>query len=218
MNEKILVTGGTGFVGSFVVEALLRKGYRVTALVRDIHHLKWLDGVEEVEYIEGDLNHIPDLPEGITRVVHLAGVTKESSRDAFMEGNVQTTSSLLARLRNSGLKPERFLFISSQAACGPSLGSSPRVEDDISSPLTWYGESKLLAEQLVREAEEWCPVTIIRPPTVYGPRDRDVYQVFRMLKLGLNVKNLYPAIHTIGYIEGITDNGGICNLVKEPGR
>ncbi|HLX13290.1 MAG TPA: NAD-dependent epimerase/dehydratase family protein, partial [Bacteroidota bacterium] len=85
--------------------------------------------------------------------------------------------------RNPGLK--RFVHISSQTVSGPSLNGIPVTEETPCQPITTYGKSKLEAEKECHAVSSHLPITIVRPPTVYGPRDKDVFEFFNTMKKGL---------------------------------
>jgi dihydroflavonol-4-reductase len=184
------VTGATGFVGSHLVERLLKDGYHVKCLVRNKNKLKWLENLK-IEVVEGDLNNLDALKQGaadVDVIFHLAGVLFGLNESDFYEGNVQGVQNLLeAAESNSNLK--RFLHVSTQAVAGPAPSKDqPITEDSEKKPLTWYGQSKLAAEQKVLEYNDKFPITIIRPGAVYGPRDYAIFEVFKAAKSGFNLK------------------------------
>lgn len=183
---KILVTGGTGFIGSHVVEALAGRGEHVRCLVRSLDHPGWLAGLD-VETMKGDCTRpetLSDALRGVDRVVHVAGATFAPSRAAFFRANAEGTRNLVdACLASGGV--ERFVLVSSQAAAGPGSPGRPIRETDPPRPLTPYGESKLAAERYCLEAAERLPVQILRPAAVYGPRDKAFLPVFRLARRGI---------------------------------
>lgn len=187
MGKKVFVTGGTGFVGMAVVEELVQRGFEVYCLVRNPGKLSLFTGLP-VQPVPGDLHSDFTIPDDTEYIIHLAGVTKAVSYYDYYRGNVESTRNLIRRIKAMQTAPARIVGISSQAAAGPSPDGTPVTEDMDPKPITWYGKTKLLAEQELRMLSPEYPVTIIRPPAVYGPRDRDILNIFRFLNYGLNVK------------------------------
>ena len=182
---RALVTGGHGFVGSHVVELLLARGRRVRCLHRRSGTPALLAGLD-VEAARGDGRDPAALAAALVdvdEIYHLAALTRSRTRREMLATNVDGTRRLLAAARRAGL-PGRFCFCSSLAAAGPAWDGRPLGEGDPCRPITWYGESKLRAEEAVRAAAPDLAVTIVRPPAVYGPRDRDFLPVFRAAARG----------------------------------
>lgn len=182
---RVLVTGGTGFVGSHVVESLVEAGHQVRALVRPERTGHWLAGLD-LELVEGNLwgLGLEQAVCGVDAVVHLAGLTR-GTEPQLWEANVRGTERLLLACRRKNREGVRFVLGSSQAAAGPSDAQSPRTEDDPPRPRTAYGVTKLEAERRVRAEAEWLCSVILRFVTVYGPRDRDILPLFRWANRGL---------------------------------
>jgi nucleoside-diphosphate-sugar epimerase len=188
--RRVLVTGGTGFVGSHLVERLLRNGYSVTCLVRDFRQLRWLDGME-VQLAQGDCTRPDSLAaalQGVSLVFHCAGLTKaQHARDYYLVNHLGTRNLLEACAQyNPGL--EKFILVSSQAAAGPSPDGRPVGDSDTPQPVSDYGRSKLLAENEARCYKFRFPVVILRPTAVYGPRDVDVFELFRWASRGVVIE------------------------------
>ncbi|MCX6561462.1 MAG: NAD-dependent epimerase/dehydratase family protein [Candidatus Aminicenantes bacterium] len=180
---KVLLTGGTGFIGSHLAEALTASGHEVYALVRDPGTLKFLKGIP-IRLVPGGLLDAPAFPPGLDRVFHLAGLTKALKTEAYFSVNRFGTASLLETLAAQGQFP-RLIHLSSMAAAGPSIGGRPRREDDPPAPVSPYGRSKLAGEAEVLARADRFPSVIIRVGAVYGPRDEEFARFFRILKRGI---------------------------------
>jgi nucleoside-diphosphate-sugar epimerase len=173
-----VVTGGTGFVGAHLIEMMAAAGETVRALVRRKTALP-----AGTEPILCDLTQARDLDEalrGADTVIHLAGVTKALRTADYYTGNLTATENLARAAVGRGL---RFVHVSSLAAVGPNPGNRPVTEDVEPLPITHYGKSKLEAERAVRHALP--DAVIVRPPVVYGPRDRDVFQLLKSISRGM---------------------------------
>lgn len=174
-----VVTGASGFVGSHIVDELLLRGARVRAVVRRSSSRRWLEG-KPVELTDASLDDDVALAralEGADWVVHVAGLIRARNPAEFHQANVVGTERLLRAADGRPLR--RFLLISSQAAAGPSLTGLAVTEEQRPHPVSAYGESKLRGEQLVLMAADRLPVTVIRPPAVYGPRDTAILKAFQ---------------------------------------
>ena len=162
---KLAITGGTGFVGSHLLDVALAEGHRVAALTRR-------DQPERagVDWVRGDLQDreaLRRLVDGVDAVIHVAGTINAPNAAGFHRGNVQGTLAMLAAATAGGIR--RFIHVSSLAAREPRL--------------SLYGGSKAKAEELVHSSGlDWA---IVRPPAVYGPGDKETLELFRMAKLGL---------------------------------
>lgn len=206
---KAFVTGATGFIGSHLVDELLKKNYEIKCLVRKNSSTKWLKD-KPVEFIEGDLFTKDVLEKALTDVdyvYHVGGVTFAKRKEEFRRGNVEATKSLLeAALKfNPGLK--KFVHVSSQAAVGPSFDGKPIDETRDYFPLTAYGRSKVEAEKIVKNYFDKLNATILRPPAVYGPRDYAIYEYFKSMSRGLQPligfdNKLVSLIHGVDLVKG----------------
>ena len=181
----ILVTGATGFIGSHLVECLVAQGRPPRCLVRRFSMAGNLPRAIELAY--GDLESGAGLAEamrGVDTIIHLAGVTKARTIADYDRGNAVATANLLRAAGNV----DRFVHVSSLAAAGPSTADRPLTETDEPRPVSHYGRSKLAGEQAVRRSPLAERTVIVRPPVVYGPRDRDVLQVLRTVARGWMAK------------------------------
>jgi nucleoside-diphosphate-sugar epimerase len=182
-----LVTGATGFAGSHVMDALLAAGWRVRVPVRPTSARRWVPegAVECVPAELRDRASLRALVESATWVVHFGGVTRTPRRAEFFEVNTEGTRRLWQAAQAAGA--ELFLLCSSLAASGPAPSADrPRRESESPAPITPYGESKLAAERALLEGAASRPrVLIVRPPAIYGPRDRAVLEFFRWARRGI---------------------------------
>lgn len=180
---RALVTGATGFIGSHLAEALHRRGDELTALARSPGKAAALAPLG-ARVVAGDLHDRAALEravEGQDVIYHVAGVVAARSEADFMAANRDGTRNVIEAAERIGVG--RLVLVSSMAAAGPTIKGRPLKGDERPRPVTAYGRSKLAAEQIVTSSRlAW---SIVRPPMVYGPRDREVLKVFRLARLGL---------------------------------
>lgn len=159
---SVAVTGGTGFVGQTVLDLAGAEGTSISALTRREQEPR-----NKVRWVQGDLSNIAALAElvqGSSAVIHIAGVVNAPDEAGFHAGNVEGTQNVVAAAHEAGVT--RFIHVSSLAAREPGL--------------SMYGHSKRLAEEVVQVSGlDW---TIVRPPGVYGPRDTEIFELFRAAK------------------------------------
>ena len=207
---KIFITGATGFVGSFLAESLLENKHTVRCLVRKQSNLRWIADLD-VECHYGTLSDKKSLLKGledVDMIFHVAGVTKAKTEKEYFEGNYTGTKNLVDATIKANKDLQRFVHVSSQAAIGPSPSIIPIDENYAPNPLTYYGKSKLAGEKYVLENKDKLPITILRPPAVYGPRETDILEFFRTVKSGiipqLGGKDKYLSlIHVKDLVRGI---------------
>jgi nucleoside-diphosphate-sugar epimerase len=209
-RAPVLVTGGTGFVGSHLVERLVAEGYRVRCLVRRTSSLAWLPaGKVELAYGEAARNEgLREAVTGAALVFHAAGVTKARRPEEYHQGNVEGTANLVRALEENGEPGVRLVHVSSLAAVGPSPDGTPLTEDAVPRPLTHYGRSKLEGERIIERSRVKANAIIVRPAVVYGPRDTDVLKMFRTACRGLLLRigreeSYVSLVHVADLVEGL---------------
>ncbi len=181
--SPLALTGATGFVGSHVLGALLRTHRPPRILVRDTTRLCMADA-GDAEIVVGDLDDaeaLATLVAGCGSVIHLAGLVRAASEAAFQGVNRAGTENLVRVMRDRA-PSARLIHVSSLAAAGPSADPGGINPDDEPRPVSAYGRSKLAGELAVRR--HTGPWAILRPPAIYGPRDIDVLQFFRLAARG----------------------------------
>jgi dihydroflavonol-4-reductase len=179
---RYALTGASGFVGSHVLEALVARGDDVACLVRPGATLSVAAaGFATVPGALEDPAALTALVRGRDVVVHVAGATTARGREALFRTNEAGTARILAAARQAGAR--RFIYVSSLAVTGPTTPGRPLDEEGLANPVTPYGRSKLAGEEAVRASG--VPHTIVRPPIVYGPRDRQMLRLFRIARRGI---------------------------------
>ena len=185
--DRILITGGNGFIGSHLVEALLQRGVEVRCLLRKTSDLKWLTGLP-VKTVFGDCSEKDSLREavkGVDQIFHLAGVTRATHERTYFEANAMGTENLIQVCLESSSPIQKFIYLSSQAAAGPCQNGNRKKESDQCKPVSPYGQSKRLGEEFALAHVHELPLLILRPCAVYGPRDKDIYAFFKLLSKGI---------------------------------
>lgn len=185
---KILVTGATGFVGSHVVDRLVERGRTVRCLVRQSSNLRYLKH-PQIEFAYGGLDEATDWNAALADVdtiYHVAGLTFARRAKDYFTVNQRGTEAILAAAIRQRQRIKKFVQVSSLAAMGPGHDDQPVDEDTQPAPITPYGQSKLAGEEAVFAASDLLPVTIVRPPAVYGPRDYALYELFKSIARGLS--------------------------------
>ncbi len=188
MKEKVMITGASGFLGFHLIEAALKKGLEVHAAIRkssDVTHLK----NKPITFTYPDFGSIESLQQHIEAkqyqyIIHAAGTTKANSEQEYNTINA-TYSFNLAKAAEEAQQPvKKFVFISSLAAAGPLENFDSVIsENSKSSPVTSYGRSKLLAEEKLKTLS--IRPIILRPTAVYGPRDKDIFLIFKSIRNGI---------------------------------
>ncbi|WP_394845668.1 NAD(P)-dependent oxidoreductase [Pendulispora brunnea] len=181
---KVLITGASGFLGSHVAEQLSLAGHQVRALVRKSSNRKFLESLPNVELAYGaveEADKVEAAVEGVDAIVHAAGIVKARDRDEFQRINLGGTVNVISAAKKHAKNIRRLVYISSLEACGPSETDTP-VRVDQENPVTAYGRSKLAAEKAILAIKDEIPVVTLRPTGIYGPRDIEIYEVFKAVQ------------------------------------
>ncbi len=193
---KILITGASGFIGSFLVEEALHRGMEVWAGVRQSSSRRYLqDGrirfacldFANPQTLQNQLQEHKRQHDGWDVIVHCAGVTKCRHREDFMKGNYQATRNLVEALVALEMTPRQFVYISSLSVMGPlrEKDYTPIRVTDEARPNTAYGESKLASENYLKSLSGF-PYVIFRPTGVYGPREKDYFLMAKSIRQHLD--------------------------------
>ncbi len=203
---KALLTGATGFIGSTLAHALVSRGYSVTCLLRKKSDLRWIQELE-IDHLRAALDRPEEFGDALpdfSFVFHCAGLTKSHQEDAYYATNARDTALFAKAVADRCRNLKRFVLLSSLSAAGPSLDSRPIAEDAEPHPVSVYGRSKLQGEQAVLSLRERMPVTVIRPPGVYGPKDRDFFFIFQAVRRGI-VPTWGPTRYSLLYVDDLVE-------------
>lgn len=192
MKESILITGASGFIGSFIVEEALKRGMDVWAAVRPTSSRQYLQD-PAIHLLELDFGHPDRLRSQLAGykqehgafhyIVHCAGVTRCTDKAEFDQVNHLQTCRFVDMLGELEMVPRQFAFISTLSVYGPIREKSydPIREEDIPAPNTAYAQSKLKAEQYLQATPSF-PYVIYRPTGVYGPREKDYFLMAKSIR------------------------------------
>ena len=220
MKKSILITGAGGFIGGFLVEEALKRGYDTWAAVRSTTSREFLQD-ERIHFIELDYSDQDRLEETLREkmgewgrwdyIVHNLGVTKSTNYLDFERVNYGYLRTLVDALQNTCMTPEVFLMMSSLSVMGPGDEKEykPFTDSDIPAPNTYYGVSKLKAEAYLQSIEAF-PYTIFRCTGVYGPHERDYYLMIKSIKRGFDFsvgfeKQMLTFIYVKDLVTGVMD-------------
>lgn len=234
---KILVTGASGFIGSFLVDEALARGSEVWAGVRNNSSRAYLQD-ERIKFINLDFGNRERLKEQLAAfaaehgrwdyIIHAAGVTKCIDSRDFMRVNYKGTVNFIEALKECGIMPARFIYLSSLSIYGPVREEqpySPILASDTPCPNTAYGASKLAAEEYIKNCHG-LQYVIFRPTGVYGPRERDYFKMVQSIAGHVDFSVGYkPQVITFIYVKDLVkaiymaiDKGvsNRCYFVSEP--
>lgn len=189
MRKKVLITGASGFIGYHLIEKAQDAGLDVYAAIRpssDVAHLASLGvnfitlGYSDVDKLRKDLEAV-----GFDYIIHAAGTTKAKTQEDYNRVNADFTRNLGIAASTANMPLKKFVFLSSLAAIGPTHYQDPKPICELSkaNPVTSYGKSKQLAEQYLSDLN--LPLITLRPTAVYGPREKDIFIMFKTLNMGL---------------------------------
>jgi len=214
--KKVLITGASGFIGSSLVEEGLKRSYEIVAGIRKSSSKKYLAD-ERIKFIELDFTDTKKLEEQLADftdkngkfdyVIHNAGITKAKKVQDYFTVNFEYTKNLVDAFIKTNNIPGKFVYMSSLAAYGPGATQDPIRQTDLPNPVTSYGKSKLESENYLRSLNGF-PYIIIRPTAVYGPRDKDIFILIKMLNRNFEAylgfgKQLLSFVHVKDLVRAI---------------
>lgn len=206
LHGTVLITGASGFIGRRVRKALLNEGLDVVAIRRPASPEASEGRSVSAEY--ADQARLDEIiaAEQPSFIFHIAGATKGVTYEDFQRANVMPTENLLRACGNTGHAPERFVFVSSLAAYGPSNKEAPLAESAPRLPIEYYGRSKAEAEDILEASS--IASTVLRPGGVFGPGDIDYLELFKMASKGWNTffgnrERLFSAVYVDDLVDAI---------------
>lgn len=182
-SPSVLITGANGFVGARLVREFLSQNFDVIAGVRKNANLQLLAGLP-VSYRYGEVTEpstLAEMVKGVDYVIHNAGLVKAKHESEFFQVNEVGTRNILEAISRNNPTVRKVVCVSSLAAAGPSLDGRGVTESDAPRPITAYGRSKLAAEAVALQYADKLPITIIRPPAVYGPGEKEILTIFKTI-------------------------------------
>jgi len=213
---RIAVTGGTGFIGSHILESLHQHGHELHCLIRPSSDTRWLEG-KPIRLFTGSLEKSESLRpflEGCSVIVHNAGITRARNEAEFMAVNRDGTVALVDAALSLSRGPRQIIAMSSQAVMGPCTPGTCSHEEDPFKPLTPYGRSKAaMEESLMRyDTDGSMRCTLLRAPGVYGPRDTDFLKYFKLIKRGFRFIIGNDNMMSLVYVKTLAETISACVL------
>jgi nucleoside-diphosphate-sugar epimerase len=184
MPITALITGATGFIGSHLVEALVAKNWQVTCLVRPQSRTGFLENfpVNILRGLVDDRDFLTEAVKGQNYIFHLAARIRSARREVYDRANFLFTRDLARACLRENPDVTRFVYVSSIAAAGPSSPGEIQAETRAPAPTSEYGRTKLKGEETIKEMWGRMDSTIIRPPNVYGPRQKETELLIKLIK------------------------------------
>jgi len=205
IGKIVSVTGGTGFVGAALCRKLLRSGYQPRIITRS-HPQERAEGMQ---YAVTDYDNIESLENAFSEseyIIHVAAALFGRSKEEFEKANVENTKNIVAALSSMDKKPKKVIYISSLAAGGPTQNpEKPRTEEIKENPVSCYGETKLRGEEEIKKLSPEIKYVILRPPIVYGKRDKGFHKIAEMVKRGVMVNAGGNAFFSFIYLDDLVE-------------
>ncbi len=201
VNPTVGITGGTGFIGSNLAEFLTGKGYIVECLTRTGKAPLNFEKQNNLFFSKGDITDPGSIKDFVRRnqiIIHLAGKTRAKDEDEFIEFNLTGTVNLIECIKEENPEISQIIIMSSQAAVGPCSKSEFLDENSPLNPISPYGRSKAMMENYLKTESTGLPISVVRAPSVYGPRDKDFLKLFRIYNLG--IKPVIGKTHRISFV------------------
>jgi nucleoside-diphosphate-sugar epimerase len=201
---RVLVTGGSGFLGSHVAEQLVGAGHEVVCLVRKSSNTELLKklGVELAEGAVDEARTLGSAVRGADAVIHCAGLVKARTKDDFDKVHVLGTRALAEAALEHAPQLKRFVHVSTAAFMGPGVAGRKHRVGDPENPQTPYAKSKLDAEKALLALKDRLPITILRPPAIYGPRDGEILAFFKMIRRSRMAVRLGDSMKSMSLVFG----------------
>ncbi|MEI7482839.1 MAG: NAD-dependent epimerase/dehydratase family protein [Elusimicrobiota bacterium] len=215
IKKTVVITGGTGFIGSALAKALIVRGYSVRIFTRRMPARR-LENAQYAVVSFDDKESLRNAAEGADFIVHMAARLFSRTEEGFERANITGTSNLVKAAGSLSKHPVKFIYISSLAAGGPSpSAAAPRTEAMADAPVSKYGSTKLGGEKKVRELPATIRYTVLRPPIVYGKNEFAVSKIAEWVRKGFMVNSgSNEGAFSFIYVDDLT--AAIITSMEEP--